>query len=93
MKSWEYESIISKRKEVKFVVYKYKKEIIKNIAKKHKKANYYVNKDTTGMSELDLYDFYIIGNIYRDEYGNEWGICRNKQNPWHESKKMVKSLM
>ena len=36
-----------------------------------KKANYYVSKDTEGMSKTDLYDFYNIGDIYRDEYRNE----------------------
>lgn len=36
-----------------------------------KKANYYVSKDTEGMSKFDLYDFYNIGDIYRDEYRKE----------------------
>ena len=36
-----------------------------------KKANYYVSKDTEGMSKEDLYDFYNIGDIYREEYRNE----------------------
>ena len=36
-----------------------------------KKANYYVSKDTEGMSQEELYDFYNIGDIYRDEYRNE----------------------
>lgn len=36
-----------------------------------KKANYYVSRDTEGMSEMDLYDFYNIGDIYREEYRNE----------------------
>ncbi len=36
-----------------------------------KKANYYVSKDTEGMSQEDLYDFYNIGDIYRDEYRKE----------------------
>lgn len=36
-----------------------------------KKANYYVSKDTEGMSKEDLYDFYYIGDIYREEYRNE----------------------
>lgn len=36
-----------------------------------KKANYYVSRDTEGMSKMDLYDFYNIGDIYRDEYRNE----------------------
>lgn len=44
------------------------KAMLKNA---RKKVNYYVNKDTTGMNEEDLYDFYCIGDIYRDEYRNE----------------------
>lgn len=36
-----------------------------------KKANYYVSKDTEGMSKMDLYDFYNIGDIYRDEFRKE----------------------
>lgn len=36
-----------------------------------KKANYYVSKDAEGMSEIDLYDFYNIGDIYRDDYRKE----------------------
>lgn len=36
-----------------------------------KKANYYVSRDTEGMSKMDLYDFYNIGDIYRNEYRNE----------------------
>lgn len=36
-----------------------------------KKANYYVSKDTKGMSQIDLYNFYNIGNIYRDEFRKE----------------------
>lgn len=36
-----------------------------------KKANYYVSRDTEGMSKMDLYDFYNIGDTYRDEYRNE----------------------
>lgn len=32
-----------------------------------KKANYYVSKDTEGMNEIDLYDFYNIGDEYRNE--------------------------
>ena len=32
-----------------------------------KKANYFVNKDTTGMTEKDLFDFYYIGDPYRNE--------------------------
>lgn len=36
-----------------------------------KKANYYISRDTEGMSKMDLYDFYNIGDIYREEFRNE----------------------
>lgn len=36
-----------------------------------KKANYYVSRDTEGMNKMDLYDFYNIGDVYRDEYRKE----------------------
>lgn len=36
-----------------------------------KKANYYVSKDTEGMSQIDLYDFYNIGDIYTEKFRNE----------------------
>ena len=36
-----------------------------------KKANYYVSKDPEGMTKMDLYDFYIIGDVYREEFRNE----------------------
>lgn len=36
-----------------------------------KKANYYISRDTEGMSKMDLYDFYNIGDIYREEYRKE----------------------
>lgn len=36
-----------------------------------KKANYYVSKDIKGMSQIDLYNFYNIGDIYRDEFRKE----------------------
>ncbi len=32
-----------------------------------KKANYYISHDTEGMSKKDLYDFYTIGEMYRNE--------------------------
>lgn len=32
-----------------------------------KKANYFVNRDTQGMTKEDLYDFYSIGDLYRNE--------------------------
>ena len=35
------------------------------------KANCYINHDTEGMDKKDLYDFYEIGELYRDEYKNE----------------------
>lgn len=43
----------------------------KMLMKARKKANCYVNKDTTNMNGEDLFEFYNIGDIYRDEYGNE----------------------
>lgn len=43
------------------------KEFLKVLSEARKKANYYVNKDTTGMTEKDLYDFYYIGEPYRNE--------------------------
>ena len=33
-----------------------------------KKANYYINRDTEGMSKID---FYNIGDIYKEEFRNE----------------------
>ena len=30
-----------------------------------------ISRDTEGMSKMDLYDFYNIGDIYRDEHRNE----------------------
>ena len=36
-----------------------------------KKANYYMNRDTEGMSKMDLYDFYNIGDVYREKFRNE----------------------
>ncbi len=36
-----------------------------------KKANYYVSKDPEGMPKMDLYDFYIIGDVYREEFRKE----------------------
>ena len=32
-----------------------------------KKANYYINHDTENMTKKDLYDFYTIGEMYRNE--------------------------
>lgn len=42
-------------------------EFLKILSNARKKANYYVNKDLTGMTEKDLYDFYSIGDLYRNE--------------------------
>ena len=36
-----------------------------------RKANYYISRDTEGMSKIDLYDFYNIGDSYREEFMNE----------------------
>lgn len=43
------------------------KEFVKILSNARKKANYFVNKDLTGMDEKDLYDFYYIGEPYRNE--------------------------
>lgn len=43
------------------------KEFLKVLSDARKKANYFVNKDTEGMNEKDLYDFYYIGEPYRNE--------------------------
>ena len=43
------------------------KEFLKILSEARKKANYFVNKDTTGLTEKDLYDFYYIGDPYRNE--------------------------
>ena len=40
---------------------------LKLLSDARKKANYFVNKDPTGMTEKDLYDFYYIGEPYRNE--------------------------
>ncbi len=42
-------------------------EFLKLLANARKKANYFVNKDTSGLTEKDLYDFYYIGEPYRNE--------------------------
>lgn len=42
-------------------------EFLKLLANARKKANYFVNKDTSGLTEKDLYDFYYIGELYRNE--------------------------
>ena len=43
----------------------------KMLKKARKKANCYVSKDTTNMEWEDLFEFYNIGDIYRDEYRKE----------------------
>lgn len=42
-------------------------EFLKLLSNARKKANYFVNKDTSGLTEKDLYDFYQIGEPYRNE--------------------------
>ncbi len=49
----------------------YYKQFNKMLNSARKKANYYVSKDTEGMSQEEVYDFYNIGDIYREEYKNE----------------------
>ncbi len=49
----------------------YYEQFNKMLNSARKKANYYVSKDTEGMTEMDLYDFYNIGDIYKDDYRNE----------------------
>ena len=49
----------------------YYEQFNKMLNSARKKANYYVSKDTGGMTKMDLYDFYNIGDIYRDEYRKE----------------------
>lgn len=43
------------------------KDFLKILNNARKKANYFVNKDTSGLTEKDLYDFYYIGEIYKNE--------------------------
>ena len=43
------------------------KNFISILNNARKKANYYINHDTKNMTEQDLYDFYTIGEIYRNE--------------------------
>lgn len=43
------------------------KEFVKILSVARKKANYYISKDTTGLEEKDLFDFYLIGEPYRNE--------------------------
>ncbi len=43
------------------------KNFIKMLNNARKKANYYISRDTENMSKQDLYDFYTIGELYRNE--------------------------
>lgn len=43
------------------------KQFMTILSNARKKANYFVNRDTKGMTEQDLYDFYYIGDVYRNE--------------------------
>ena len=43
------------------------KDFLKILSEARKKANYFVNKDLSKMTEKDLYDFYYIGDPYRNE--------------------------
>ena len=43
------------------------KDFLNILSEARKKANYFVNKDTSGITEKDLFDFYYIGDLYRNE--------------------------
>ena len=43
------------------------KEFINMLNNARKKANYYISRDTENMNKQDLYDFYTIGELYRNE--------------------------
>lgn len=43
------------------------KNFIEMLNNARKKANYYITHDTEGMNKKDLYDFYTIGEMYRNE--------------------------
>lgn len=43
------------------------KKFIQMLTDARKKANYYISHDTDGMTKKDLYDFYTIGEPYRNE--------------------------
>ncbi len=43
------------------------KDFVNMLSNAMKKANYYITHDAEGMDKKDLYDFYEIGEIYRDE--------------------------
>ena len=43
------------------------KNFIKMLNNARNKANYYISRETENMTKEDLYDFYTIGEIYRNE--------------------------
>ncbi len=43
------------------------KQFIEMLTNARKKANYYINRDAENMKKQDLYDFYTIGEMYRNE--------------------------
>ena len=43
------------------------KQFINMLTNARNKANYYISRDTENMTKKDLYDFYTIGEIYRNE--------------------------
>ena len=43
------------------------KEFINMLNNDRKKDNYYISRDTEKMNKQDLYDFYTIGELYRNE--------------------------
>ena len=47
------------------------KEFINMLNNARKKANYYISRDTEKMNKQDLYDFYTIGELYRNEFDQE----------------------
>lgn len=47
------------------------KDFVKMLSKARDKANYYITHDVERIDKKDLYDFYEIGEIYRDEHRKE----------------------
>ena len=43
------------------------KDFVQMLSDARKKANYYISHDTENMTKKDLYDFYTIGETYRNE--------------------------
>ncbi len=43
------------------------KDFVQMLSDARKKANYYISHDTEKMTKKDLYDFYTIGEPYRNE--------------------------